>query len=182
MTTLYASPESVWARIIANTTISATCWTWRGAVNSRGYGSIGAGKRSRTALVHRVAVIVRDGDLADDMTVDHLCRNKLCVRPDHLDVVTGAENTRRGLAARGYHIGGKCSAGHLLTDETVYHSPRGRLVCRLCARARSYANRPIATRIREWAAENGHQIASTGRLSAAVTAAYEAAHPTKEAS
>lgn len=179
MTTLYAPAETIWARIIANTTISATCWTWRGCVNSKGYGCIGAGKKGRTALVHRVAVIVRDGDLADDLTVDHLCGNKRCVRPDHLDVVTAGENMRRGLAVRGYHVGGRCGAGHLLTEANIYRHPRGQLVCRICARQRVAAG-SMPAQIRRWAVRNGFSVSDKGRLPSAVLRAYDEAQSDAE--
>lgn len=181
MTTLYAPAEIIWSRIIANTTITATCWTWRGTVNSKGYGCVGSGKRSKTALVHRVAVIVRDGSLADDLVVDHMCGNKRCVRPDHLDVVTNAENIRRGYAHRGYHLGGHCGKGHLLTEANIYRSPRGQLVCRTCARSW----RPPETQaqqVRNWAAANGYAVSRRGRLPKQVIDAYEAANPHKAAS
>lgn len=174
MTTLYVPAVVIWGRIVARTDITADCWNWQGCVNSRGYGCIASGKRGKTALVHRVAVLVRDGELDDEAQIDHLCRNRRCVRPDHLDVVDGAGNQRRSAAARGHHIGGKCHAGHLLTEETVYYHPRGQLVCRLCAREQRKPNgRP--SQIRAWARANGLEVAARGALSRAVINAYKEA-------
>lgn len=69
------------------------CWLWTGARNSRGYGQWGVNGRSRS--VHRVAYEALVGPIPDGLTIDHLCSNKLCVNPEHLEPVTGAENTAR---------------------------------------------------------------------------------------
>lgn len=96
MSTLYAPAEVLWARILTRTVASTTgCIEWQGALNSRGYGVICSGRKGKTALVHRIAVINRDGGIPDGLTVDHLCMNKPCVNPRHLEVVTRRENTDR---------------------------------------------------------------------------------------
>lgn len=69
------------------------CWRWDGAT-TKYYGTIGVGGRNRRA--HRVAVVAFGRNLGSGV-VDHRCRNKLCVNPDHLDVVTQRENVLRGL-------------------------------------------------------------------------------------
>jgi hypothetical protein len=109
MTAIYADPRSIWERVLPRVVQTVTgCWEWTGAVNSRGYGQIGSGRKSRTVTVHRLAVIVRDGrDIPSGMTVDHLChkadecsdgnwcRHRRCVNPAHLAVATAAANTAR---------------------------------------------------------------------------------------
>lgn len=97
--TLYASPAYLHERMMRRVTKprgGRGCWIFNGAINSRGYGCVGAGKKSKTVLAHRLVVIVRDGGIPDDMTVDHLCCVKRCVNPAHLEVVTRGENSRRG--------------------------------------------------------------------------------------
>ena len=174
MTMLYAPAEEVWQRILTRTTVDPDgCWEWQGAVNSRGYGCASSGKKGKSALVHRVSIIVRDGSLADDMTIDHLCRNKRCVRPDHLEAVTIAENNKRGREAAGYAIGGHCGSGHELTEDSTYRHPRGQLVCRECQTR--YSKQGSLWRVREWAWANGYDVAERGRLSPRVIAAYMAA-------
>ena len=79
-----------WDRVL----VTETCWLWTGATQTRGYGSVGVGN-GRTALAHRVAYQQTVGPIPDGMTIDHVCENKVCVNPDHLEVVTRAENTRR---------------------------------------------------------------------------------------
>jgi hypothetical protein len=71
-----------------------TCWLWTGALQSRGYGSVGIGNH-RTGLAHRVAYEALVGPIGDGLTIDHLCRVKSCVNPAHLEPVTSAENIRR---------------------------------------------------------------------------------------
>lgn len=72
------------------------CWVWQGPLNEHGYGL-----SSRTdRLAHRAVYRRLVGAVPQEMTLDHLCRIRACVNPDHLEVVTLAENTRRGAAAR----------------------------------------------------------------------------------
>ena len=75
------------------------CWMWTGAVESNGYGRFRADMK-RTG-VHRYSYELLVGPIADGMTIDHPCRVKRCVNPDHLEVVTGRENTRRREDLRG---------------------------------------------------------------------------------
>jgi len=65
------------------------CWTWTGAKQSGGYGNFWDG--TRNVLPHRFVL----GDVPEDMEVDHLCSNRLCVRPSHLEVVTRDVNVQR---------------------------------------------------------------------------------------
>lgn len=182
MSILYAPVEELWRRVLARTTKSEKCWEWQGALNSRGYGLICSGRKGKSALVHRIAVINREGGIAEGLTVDHLCMNKKCVNPDHLEVVTVAENNKRARHAAGYHIGGACGQGHPLTDESTRRA-RNRLICKECERLfrlasieRNAEDTP-AHIIRDWALYEGIEVAAKGRLSPAIRAAYEEAHP-----
>ena len=69
------------------------CWPWRGALNWKGYGKFWI--EGRTVGAHRFAWEYRHGPIADDLTIDHLCRNKACVNPDHMELVSRAENAAR---------------------------------------------------------------------------------------
>jgi hypothetical protein len=74
---------------------STGCWIWRRArsrARGYGYGWDGAHK----VLAHRLVWVRHRGPIPDGMQLDHLCRNTGCVNPDHLELVTNAENTRRG--------------------------------------------------------------------------------------
>ena len=94
---------------------SRLCWEWTGA-NSRGYGYIVI--RKKTWRAHRVAYVVEFGSIPTGLVIDHICRNKACVNPDHLEAVTQETNVNRGLrTARPTH----CKRGHEFTKEnTVY--------------------------------------------------------------
>jgi hypothetical protein len=74
--------------------ITDTCWLWTGPLNHSGYGANG-GKAA-----HRVVYLRLVGPIAAGMELDHLCRVRHCVRPDHLEPVTHSENVRRAHAAR----------------------------------------------------------------------------------
>lgn len=88
------SPEAqewFWARVVQ----SDDCWLWSSGNRDRyGYGRIGH------HLVHRISFTMVNGPIPDGLTLDHLCRTPPCVRPEHLEPVTQAENNRRAWAAR----------------------------------------------------------------------------------
>lgn len=86
------------ARFWAYVEISPECWTWLGGRYDSGYGHFertGAGPR-RSVRAHRYAYEHTLGPIPDGLTLDHLCSNRLCVNPDHLEPVTAEENARRG--------------------------------------------------------------------------------------
>lgn len=70
------------------------CWEWTAALNHAGYGIIGIDRASR--LTHRVAYELLVGPIPEGLTLDHLCRNRACVRPSHLEPVTHQINVLRG--------------------------------------------------------------------------------------
>lgn len=69
------------------------CWTWTGGLQSRGYGCVCHDIRTRTT--HKLAYELLVGPVPDGLTLDHLCENKVCCNPRHLEPVTSAENYRR---------------------------------------------------------------------------------------
>lgn len=116
------------------------CWEWVGWINDSGYGVIGAknstGKHSTTGA-HRALWERSFGKIPQGLELDHLCRNRKCVRLDHLEVVTKKENTLRGVSpqamnARKTH----CARGHDLFGANLYiRKCDGGRLCRICRRA-----------------------------------------------
>lgn len=70
------------------------CWIWSGAITSAGYGNVKRGGRNFKA--HRLLWTILRGKLRARLVLDHLCRNRRCVNPYHLEPVTVRENTLRG--------------------------------------------------------------------------------------
>lgn len=96
-----ASPASrFWPKVDA----SGDCWLWTAALNDAGYGifTVKRGDRSRNVRAHRWIWEHLVGPIPEGHEVDHLCLNKACVNPDHLEPVTAQENMLRGptIAAR----------------------------------------------------------------------------------
>ncbi len=113
------------------------CWEWAGT-RFRGYGMIGVrGLENRRA--HRVSYETFVGPIPDGLTIDHLCRNRGCVNPAHLEPVTNKVNVLRGVGptavnARKTH----CCRGHEFTPENTLLSS-GRRYCRACIKVRKEA-------------------------------------------
>lgn len=123
------------------------CWPWVGAIQSAGYGFI-TGK-----LAHRSAYELTVGPIPSGLTIDHLCCNRRCCNPSHMEVVTREENSRRGERTRASRSGGRpdlaarthCLHGHEYTPENTRMS-HGARVCRACAarRVQEYKSRRAA--------------------------------------
>lgn len=99
------------------------CWDWIGSLTPSGYGSLGW--RGRRFRAPRFYYEREYGPIPQGLEIDHLCRNRKCVRPDHLEAVTHRENILRGDSPPGLHARKMhCPRGHLYED--------GKRRCREC--------------------------------------------------
>lgn len=131
--------ERFWPKVDA----AGPCWEWTGALIKGGYGTIRrAGAGSPMDCAHRVAYELLVGPIPEGLHLDHLCRNRRCVNPDHLEPVTCAENLRRGVSFSAIN-GAKtaCVNGHPFTKANTYLTREGWRQCRTCRSARDAAAR-----------------------------------------
>jgi hypothetical protein len=127
---------SIDERFFANVHMTDRCWTWTGTRHPDGYGTLGG------ALAHRVMYERCVGPIPKGFHIDHLCRNRSCVRLDHLEVVTPRTNALRGVGFAARNAAkSRCPHGHVL-DARIRTGPRaGARKCRTCAREQARRRR-----------------------------------------
>jgi hypothetical protein len=114
------------------------CWLWTGSIKPNGYGQIGlrsknCDHKASVGYAHRLSYELFIGEIPSGKDLDHLCRNRRCVNPDHLEPVTRQTNLLRGdtlpakLAAKTH-----CKYGHPFTEENTKKVKGGRecVTCR----------------------------------------------------
>lgn len=114
-----------------------SCWEWTGAISS-GYGAVWNLENSQVGI-HRLIKEITSGKAAKGLVIDHLCKNKLCCNPKHLEMVTQKVNFNRGLGGhpQGIFYKSHCKEGHFLEIENIYIKPsNGYLECRTCRKLR----------------------------------------------
>src|SRR3990167_7138031 len=125
-------PDSIRRRI----TVTPTCWLWLGAHTSGGYSEVWW--EGKVKYVHRIVYELLIGPLPPGLLSDHLCRNRGCVNPSHIEFVTNKENINRG-NWKGTGRRRFCSRGHDL-DILANITARGRS-CRICKNMRAKVGR-----------------------------------------
>lgn len=112
------------------------CWFWQNGTSS-GYGVLGY--RRRIVYAHRYSYQLATGKIIPKgLVVDHLCCNKSCVNPLHMEIVTRGENVRRGVSKT------ECIHGHAKTPENIYITPSGSN--RRCLPCMTISNRAASKR------------------------------------
>lgn len=108
---------------------ATSCWNWTGYL-LRGYGQYHP-VHGKTVKAHRYSYEALVGPIPEGLTIDHLCANKSCVNPEHLEPVTRGENVRRHYASQEM-----CKKGlHHWSDDNTYLTSKGQRECRACRTA-----------------------------------------------
>lgn len=144
------SPDEI-ERLAGGFLVSDGCWPWIRRSNKDGYGQFSL--RGRPWRAHRVVYAWLIGPIPEGMTLDHLCRNRLCVNPAHLEPVTNRVNVLRGDTITGRNVRKThCPKGHPLSPENLcsWERSRGKRSCRICRAERArerYWERKLASRV-----------------------------------
>lgn len=107
------------------------CWEWQLSKGNHGYpqGCLPKETGQAVSLAHRMSYMGFKGEIESGMQIDHLCKNKNCVNPDHLEQVTQQLNIRRQFS--GMEDTALCARGH---DPSWFLNSKGRRECRECRR------------------------------------------------
>jgi hypothetical protein len=129
-----------WARVDKNGPVPAhrpdlgRCWVWLGSRNAKGYGRVFY--QGRHQKPHRLSYQEEYGPIPDGLVPDHLCRNRACVNPDHLETVTVRVNLLRGQGVNAINAAKThCPQGHLYDIPNTYFS-KGSRSCKTCHRSK----------------------------------------------
>lgn len=133
-------PDRIAERAATRFTVDANgCWPTTYAVQKSGYASVAWGPRDAATgtTIHRAAWTYHHGKIPDDMTVHHKCYNTACVNPEHLALMTNADNARRQKGSD-FPLG-RCKIGHPDSDRKLYGKKKPVWRCGTCVKERNAA-------------------------------------------
>lgn len=118
------------------------CWIWNGFICQNGYGRVTDRRKEdgkRTFLAHRYIYEAMRGHITEGLDLDHLCRIRSCVNPNHLEAVTRRKNLLRGVGLTAIHaMTTHCKRGHPYdADNTYVNRSRSKIGSRVCRKCRS---------------------------------------------
>lgn len=129
------------------------CWLYIGRMNAQGYGLLRV--MGKTVSAHRFSWVSVCGEIPAGLQLDHKCRVRCCVNPDHLELVTPRENWSRGIAPTALNAAKReCKYGHSFTEENTYRMKGGGRRCRQCDRRAG----------REWYASRGRDLRASRKI------------------
>lgn len=127
------------------------CLVWLGGIAGSGYGHFHTTQsgaiKARDVYAHRWSYEHHRGPIPEGLHLDHLCRNRKCVNPDHLEPVTQRENTLRGIGFSAENAAKtECAKGHPYSIDNTYVDPLGYRHCRTCRREVDRNRKPRTSR------------------------------------
>ena len=141
MTVPRRKSKSLEQRLLEKTDTSkilTDCWVFLGCKDSSGYGNIG--NNGKTISAHRASYELYRGQIPKDKQIDHICGNRLCINPQHLDLVTAKENVRRGrqkftCVPHPKPLRTHCMKGHPYSGANLFIDTNKQRRCMICKRA-----------------------------------------------
>ncbi len=133
--------DRLWSKVVKGPS-EDDCWGWTDVLSKDGYAYFGVGgRKGGKFLVHRLLCELQIGPIPDGKELDHLCRNRWCIRPDHQQIVTRRINLLRGQTITARNAAAThCSQGHPFDMfNTIFY--RNRRYCRMCQNTRPRAQR-----------------------------------------
>ena len=133
--------DSFWSKVDT----SGECWEWTAYIKENGYGQFMW--KGKPYYAHRFSYEFYKGEIPNELCIDHLCRNRKCVNPDHLEAVTTQVNNLRGEGPTAINANKThCNKGHEFVEENIYYYVRKNgkdRRCRICInrRQREYNQR-----------------------------------------